>query len=79
MADDIDDNFDHIAKYENPPGYGDTIGGVVLYDPLPSTIEAACAAFWADWPRIAANAPAMADEHRSRMRAAIEAAVRASA
>ncbi len=79
MGDDIDENFDHIAAYENPPGYGETIGGVVLYDPLPSTIEAACAAFWPDWFRIAANAPAMAEESRARMRVAIEAAVRASA
>lgn len=74
-----DEIMDHISRVENPPGYGETIGGVVLYDPLPSAVEAACSAFWADWDRIAANAPDLAEKSRSRMRTAIEAAVRASA
>ena len=67
---------------ENPPGYGEVIGGVVLYDPPAEVIEAACDAFFSDpeatWADAVRKGPALADEMRTRMRASIRAAITAS-
>lgn len=67
---------------ENPPGYGETIGGVVLSDPPDSVIEAACEAYGETpdaWSITKRFYPALAAEERKRMTAAIRAAVAASA
>ena len=79
MADDLGENLYHIANYENPPGYSDTIGGVVPYDPPDAVISAACAAYWPEWDDLSETNPRFVAVHRVRMRDAIAAAVRASA
>lgn len=66
----------------NPPGYGDVIGGVVLFEPTDDVIEAACVAFhgsaeeWFHWR--ASRRPAEAEIFRWSIRKAITAAVEAS-
>lgn len=63
---------------DDHPGRGQTIGGCVYYDSPPAVIEAACAAFWdalgcdGDWDAIPVW---MKDEHRTRMKAALRAAI----
>lgn len=64
----------------NPPGYGETIGCVVEYEPAPHVVEAACvalhgSALWKHWKR---DWPGQIDFHRIAMRHAIRAAAEAT-
>lgn len=70
MGDDLDEMPDFPP---NPPGYGEVVGGVVLYDSTPTVIEAACAAHWAnDWETMSER---MRIDQRRRMKDAIRAAI----
>ncbi|MGU3387324.1 hypothetical protein ACLBYG_22630 [Methylobacterium sp. D53M] len=63
----------HLSEIpDDPPGRGKTVGGCVYYDSPPAVIEAACRAYFPWWDDMFGDEQ---DGHRSRMRAALRAAI----
>lgn len=69
----MDNPLDDMPNFPpNPPGYGEVVGGVALYDSPPAVVEAACRAYWPWWDDMFVSEM---DDHRIRMKAAIRAAI----